>query len=155
MEKMIPQRMNSVRPDAHELLTQSFICITPRMLAACLAAPFFPAVILAVLATARISGDSWIGLLILPIWACSYTGFVILGLPGIFILNKHNRLTLLNLSIYGAIAGSIPYLGISLIFSMNGPFSTDLEYIFLNSLGTIFGLGIAFIFGMIIEIKTH
>lgn len=38
---------------------------------------------------------------------------------------------------------------------MNGPFSTDLEYIFLNSLGTIFGLGIAFIFGMIIEIKTH
>lgn len=125
------------------------------MLVACLAAPFFPAVILAVLAAARISGDSWIGLLIFPIWACSYTGFVILGLPGIFMLNKHNRLTLLNLSIYGAIAGSIPYLGISLIFSMNGPFSTDLEYIFLNSLGTIFGLGIAFIFGMIIEIKTH
>ena len=147
--------MNSVRPDAPGLQTQSFICITPRMLAACLAAPFFPAVILAVLAAARISGDSWIGLLIFPIWACSYTGFVILGLPGIFMLNKHNRLTLLNLSIYGAIAGSIPYLGISLIFSMNGPFSTDLEYIFLNSLGTIFGLGIAFIFGMIIEIKTH
>lgn len=155
MEKMIPQRINSVRPDAHELQTQSFICITPRMLAACLAAPFFPAVILAVLATARISGDSWIGLLIFPIWACSYTGFVILGLPGIFMLNKHNRLTLLNLSIYGAIAGSIPYLGISLIFSMNGPFSTDLEYIFLNSLGTLFGLGIALIFGMIIEIKNH
>ena len=94
-------------------------------------------------------------MLIFPIWACSYTGFVILGLPGIFMLNKHNRLTLLNLSIYGAIAGSIPYLGISLIFSMNGPFSTDIEYIFLNSLGTIFGLGIAFIFGMIREIKTH
>ncbi|WP_289241604.1 hypothetical protein [Delftia sp.] len=90
MEKMIPQRINSVRPDAHELQTQSFICITPRMLAACLAAPFFPAVILAVLATARISGDSWIGLLIFPIWACSYSsGFVILGLPGIFMLNKH------------------------------------------------------------------
>jgi len=155
MEKMIPQRMNSVRPDTPGLQTQSFICITPRILAACLAAPFFPAVILAVLAATRISGDSWIGLLIFPIWACSYTGFVILGLPGIFMLNKHNRLTLLNLSIYGAIAGSIPYLGISLIFSMNGPFSTDIEYIFLNSLGTIFGLGIAFIFGMIREIKTH
>lgn len=155
MEKMTTQGMDSVAPGTLTAQNHSSLHITKRMLFASLAAPSFPTLILAILATPQVNSHYWVGYLVFTAWACSYAGFVILGMPGLFMLQKHHRLTVRNLSIYGAIAGTIPYLGIALISSMNRTFSLDFETIILHSLGTLFGLGIAFIYGMISGIKTH
>ncbi|QFQ88457.1 hypothetical protein F8A10_13240 [Paracoccus kondratievae] len=128
-----------------------------RFLIASAVAPLLPPLLIVISASATGVHKSGLGFALLFSAVFSYSGLGILGFPGLYFLQKSKALSVISLTAYGAVAGSVVYVAFLSLFALAmGVAGTEgiLSSILFGALaGACLGAGVALIFGWISGIR--
>ncbi|QNP47420.1 hypothetical protein [Diaphorobacter aerolatus] len=124
-----------------------------RTLIAILIAPLFPAMLLISLSLITNASRSGLGVGVFASIFFGYIGFFLFGVPSIFILQKNNLLTVLNLALCASIFGVLVYGVFLFLFSLMMGVSVKMESLGKVFVGGVLGAGIAFFYGLIAGVR--
>lgn len=123
--------------------------VNARALIAGLLGPLFPALFFIILIILTDANKAGLSILIFTSVFFAYLGFFIFGLPSILVLQRKEKLTVVNLTACATVSGVMVYWVFLWLLSLVMGVDLTLDIIRVLWVGAFFGAGIAIAYGVI------
>lgn len=123
--------------------------VNARLLIAALLGPLFPAFFFIILMILTDANKAGLSILMFTSVFFAYLGFFIFGLPSILVLQRKEKLTIVNLTACATASGVMVYGAFLWLLSLIMGVNLSLEILRVLWVGAFFGAGIAIAYGLI------